>query len=449
MPTVLPTRLSADIASHAHPLSGAPGDYDSLMEWIGDARFVLLGEASHGTHEFYRERARMTRRLLEEKQFTAVAVEADWPDAYRVNRYVRGQGDDADGLQALSGFMRFPAWMWRNADVLDFINWLRTYNSASRSNAPAVGFYGLDLYSLFTSMSEVLRYLDRIDPEAARRARSRYACFDHFGKDSQAYGYTAGLGLSESCENEVIAQLRELQTRAADYARRDGAEAFDAFFYARQNARLVINAEEYYRTMFRGRISSWNLRDRHMTETLDALARHLADINGTPAKIVVWEHNSHIGDARATEAGAQGEWTVGQLVRELYGEQTRLIGMTTYQGTVTAASDWDAPAERKRVRAALPESYEEVFHLTGLERFLLPLDRNNALTQALSEHRLERAIGVIYLPETERQNHYFFSRLPQQFDAVLHVDSSRAVEPIEPTSQWTMGEAPETFPVGV
>jgi erythromycin esterase-like protein len=448
MPIIADT-LSTEIASRVHKLTGASDDYDSLLELIGDARFVLIGESSHGTHEFYQERARITRRLIEERQFTAVAVEADWPDAYRVNRYVRGRGDDRDSVQALSGFARFPTWMWRNTDVLDFINWMRAHNDSLQSGAPAVGFYGLDLYSLFTSVSEVLRYLDKTDSEAAKRARERYACFDHFGSDSQLYAYHAGLGLSESCENEAITQLRELQSRAAEYVQRNGPEANDAYFYARQNARLVMNAEEYYRTMFRGRIASWNLRDRHMTETLDALAQHLSEVGGAPAKIVVWAHNSHIGDARATEVGGQGEWTVGQLARELYGKQTRLIGMTTYQGTVTAASDWDSPAERKRVRPAMRGSYEELFHDTGVGRFMLALDRKDAMTAALSERRLERAIGVIYRPETERQSHYFFANIPQQFDAILHFDTTQAVEPIELTSRWKSGEAPETFPTGV
>lgn len=449
MTTVTHSPLSIAISSAAQPLKETADDYDPLLELIGDARFVLLGEASHGTHEFYKERASITQRLIAEKSFTAVAVEADWPDAYRVNRYVRAQSDDADAERALAGFLRFPTWMWRNTEVVDFIEWLRSYNNSLPSQAPGIGFYGLDLYSLFTSTSEVLLYLDQVDPEAARQARTRYACFDHFGKDSQRYGHAAGLGLSASCESEVVAQLRDLQVRAIDYMRRDGPQAIDAFFYAQQNARLVMNAEEYYRAMFHSRISSWNLRDQHMAETLDALAQHLTNTAGKPAKIVVWEHNSHIGDARATEVGRRGEWNVGQLARELYGDATRLIGFTTYHGTVTAASDWDAPAERKRVRPALAGSYEEAFHQAGIGNFMLPLRKKNSATQALSARRLERAIGVIYRPETERQSHYFFAHLPQQFDAVLHFDKTHAVKPLELTSHWNTGEAPETFPVGV
>lgn len=449
MKTATNSPPSIAISAAAHLLKGTVDDYDSLLELIGDARFVLLGEASHGTHEFYQERASITQRLIVEKGFTAVAVEADWPDAYRVNRYVRGESDDADGMQALAGFQRFPSWMWRNTDVVDFVEWLRGYNDSLLSQEPRIGFYGLDLYSLFTSTDEVLHYLDKVDAEAARRARDRYACFDHFDEDSQRYGYAAGFGLSASCEKEVVAQLRDLQARAIDYLRLDGPQATDSFFYAQQNARLVMNAEEYYRTMFQRRISSWNLRDRHMAETLDALGQHLSLTTGKPAKIVVWEHNSHIGDARATEAGRQGEWNVGQLARELYGEETRLIGFTTYHGTVTAASDWDGAAERKRVRPALADSYEESFHQTGIGNFMLPLQEKNSATQALSERRLERAIGVIYRPETERQSHYFYAHLPQQFDAVLHFDETHAVEPLELTSSWKAGDAPETFPVSI
>ncbi|HEX8609793.1 MAG TPA: erythromycin esterase family protein [Telluria sp.] len=440
--------LIAAIASAAQPLSGAPGDYDSLIELVGDARFVLLGEASHGTHEFYHERARITQRLITEQGFNAVAVEADWPHAYRVNRYVRAQGLDADSEQALAGFQRFPGWMWRNTDVVAFVDWLRAFND-SASPAQAAGFYGLDLYSLFGSMDEVLQYLNKVDPRAAHRARRRYACFDHFGSNSQRYGHAAGLGMSDSCESAVVSQLLELQKHAADYQRQDGPQASDEFFHARQNARLVMNAEEYYRTMFRGRVSSWNLRDKHMMDTLEALDQHLTDTQGKPAKIVVWEHNSHIGDARATEVGRQGEWTLGQLARERYGDQTRLIGFTTYKGTVTAASDWDGRAERKRVRPALAGSYEHAFHQSGIGRFMLPLRHGNAATRALTKPRLERAIGVIYLPRTERQSHYFYASLPRQFDAVLHIDDTRAVQPLDASTHWETGEAPETFPVGV
>jgi erythromycin esterase-like protein len=432
----------------AHPLSGTASDYDPLLERIGRARFVLLGEASHGTHEFYHERAQITKRLIQECGFTAVAVEADWPDAFRVNRYVGGRGNDRSSFEALANFQRFPAWMWRNTAVLEFITWLRAHNEARRPGTTAVGFYGLDLYSLHTSMQAVLEYLDKVDPEAAKGARTRYACFDHFGPDAQVYGYATTLGGIASCEDAVVSQLLELQRHAADYARRDGRVQPDELFYAEQNARLVKNAEQYYRAMFRGRASSWNLRDRHMAETLEALATHRS-ASDHPAKIVVWEHNSHLGDARATELGEHGEWNVGQLVRERYRHEAVLVGFTTYSGTVTAASAWGGPAERKRVRPALLQSYEALFHDLGLPRFLLLLSGDKAATAGVPARRLERAIGVIYRPETERQSHYFYARLADQFDAVLHFDTTHAVEPLERTAPWETGEVPETFPSGV
>jgi erythromycin esterase-like protein len=442
--------LADVIRAAAHPLTGHREDYDPLMELVGDSRVVLLGEASHGTHEFYHERARITRRLIEEKGFTLVAVEADWPDAYRVNRFVRGVGDDASASQALSGFQRFPTWMWRNTDVLTFVDWLREYNRSLAPGSQAIGFYGLDLYSLFTSMNEVVRYLEEVDAEAARRARYRYSCFDQFGEDSQAYGFAAEIGASQGCEEAAVQQLMDLRLRAAELAHRGGQIPEDAYFYAEQNARLVKNAEEYYRSMFRGRISSWNLRDRHMAETLEALLGHFDAKTGRRTKIVVWEHNSHIGDARATEMGDQGEWNVGQLARERFGQDAVLVGFSTYTGTVTAASDWDAPAERKQVRPALPGSYEVLFHGIEIPNFLLPMRGNEEIQDALRPSRLERAIGVIYRPETERLSHYFHASLAEQFDAVIHLDETRAVEPLDGTEGWHAGEeAPEGYPSGL
>jgi len=308
-----------------------------------------------------------------------------------------------------------------------------------------VGFYGLDLYSLHASMGAVLGYLDKVDPEAARRARYRYACFDHFGEDTQAYGYAATVGMTPGCEDEVVRQLVEMRQRAADYAERDGRIARDEYFFAEQNARLVRNAERYYRAMFQGRVSSWNLRDTHMAETLDALARFLESEAREP-KIVVWAHNSHLGDARATELGGAGELNLGQLVRQKSGEEAILLGFTTYTGSVTAASDWDAPAEMKRVRPGLRGSYEAIFHDVAIPNFSLDLRRDSDAARALSEPRLERAIGVIYRPDTERSSHYFSARLPQQFDVVIHFDETRAVEPLERNSEWVGEEAPETYP---
>jgi len=457
MHIVSTSSLAETVAAAAHPLRSAKSDFDPLMQLVGDARFVLLGESTHGTHDFYRERAAITRRLILEKGFTAVAVEADWPDAYRVNRYVRGVDEDADGRQALSGFERFPAWMWRNRNVFELVEWLRMHNAELAAGASQVGFYGLDLYSLFASIGEVLRYLDRIDPEAARHARERYACFDHYQQDSQRYGYATGYGLAQNCEDEVVTQLAELRAHAAQYGNAKSVNAHlarDDFFYVEQNARLVQNAERYYRAMYQGRISSWNLRDRHMADTLDALAVHLS-LPGVPAKIIVWEHNSHIGDASATEIGRQGEWNVGQLARSSYGRDAVLIGFTTHRGTVTAASEWDAPAECKRVRPALPGSIEEIFHHTGISGFVLSLraagSEENAAARALSATELlERAIGVIYLPESERRSHYFYANVGRQFDAVVHIDETSALQPLDAFAVHAMeGEAPETYPQGL
>jgi erythromycin esterase-like protein len=430
-----------------HTVSGSGSDFDALIEGIGDSSYVLIGEASHGTHEFYRIRAEITKRLIRERGFQAVAVEADWPDAHRVNRYVLGRSSDSGPEQALSDFQRFPRWMWRNRDVEKFVGWLRRHNQSRDENAPGVGFYGVDLYSLYASRDEVIRYLDRVDPEAARRARQRYACFDHYGENEQAYGLATRFDQSESCENEVVHQLSELQRRAFEYMHRDGFVAEDEFFSAEQNARLVRNAEEYYRSMFRGRVSGWNLRDRHMAETVYALAAWLERRFGY-SKIVVWEHNSHLGDARATDMSRRGEYNVGQLMRVRYPDRTFSIGFTTYAGTVTAASDWGGDAETKRVRSALPGSWEELFHQVG-ESFFLQFGNDGTLSSALAGERLERAIGVIYRPETERISHYFEARIAEQFDAVIHVDNTRAVEPLDAQTGTAPDEVPETFPSGV
>jgi erythromycin esterase-like protein/predicted phosphoribosyltransferase len=445
-----PTEVTIIRAEAVAVEEGTPADH-VLFDLVGDAHFVLIGEASHGTAEFYAARARMTRRLIEERGFCAVAAEADWPDAYRVNRYVRGRSADASARDALRGFERFPTWMWQNTAVLDFVAWLREHNDRTgRDERDKAGFYGLDLYSLYRSVREVVCYLDRVDPAAASRARERYACFDQFsGDDAQVYGFGAAFGAGEACEREVVEQLVDLQRHAFEYARRDGLVAEDELFYAEQNARTVQAAEEYYRTMFGGGVSSWNLRDRHMAGTLDALTGHLGRQRGTPAKIVVWAHNSHLGDARATETAARGEVNVGQLVRERHPGDCRLVGLTTYSGTVTAADDWEGQAERKWVRPALQDSIEELLHEVGEKEFMLRFDAAPRSADALRSARLERAIGVIYRPQTERQSHYFRARVADQYDAVIHVDETRAVEPLERTARWQEGEIPETYPFAV
>jgi len=427
------------------PVVGGDDDYDDLLEWIGDRRYVLLGEASHGTHEFYRERARITRRLIEEKGFAAVCVEADWPDAYRVNRYVLGHSGDRDAKEALRDFKRFPAWMWRNHDVTQFVEWLKDRNDRY-GESDQVRFYGLDLYSLRASMEAVVGYLEAADPEAAQRARDRYSCFDVIGGEGADYGHAVALGLQRSCENDVVAELVDLRRRAGDLLARDGLDRRDEYFFAVQNARLVHNAERYYRAMYQGRVSSWNLRDRHMAETLVNLVAHLEQVLGR-SKVVVWEHNSHVGDARCTELGDSGELNVGQLARVAWGSECFLVGFTTFHGHVSAASDWGGPVERKRVRPALTGSFEELMHEGPDDDFLVRLGTH--APASLRATRLERAIGVIYRPETERASHWFHADLSNQFDAVVHIDRTSAVHPLERSALWDQGEPPETYPSGL
>ena len=434
------------VAAKAVRLEGSSHVADEVIALCDHADFVLLGEASHGTHEFYRCRAEITKRLISEKGFTAIAVEADFPDAYRVNRYVQGGSRDQTAEESLENFRRYPLWMWRNADVVDLVGWLRAHNERLDPGR-RVGFYGIDLYSLHASMAAVLDYLDKTDAGAASRARYRYSCFEAFGEDPQHYGYTASFDLSSSCQEEAVRQLVELRQHAADYMNRDGFVARDEYFYAEQNARLVKNAEEYYREMFRGRVSSWNLRDRHMTETLVALSMHFATQRRVP-KIVVWAHNSHLGDARATDMGERGEWNVGQLMRQNFPQHVVNIGFTTFTGTVTATSNWDEPAQIKRVIPGLEGSYEDLFHRTGIPGFFLDI-RDLELSAALARPRLQRAIGVIYRPETERVSHYFSADLPRQFDGLIHFDVTRAVEPIDRVASWSHEDVPETFPAGV
>src|SRR5438132_12461612 len=342
-------------------LDGSRKDYDPLLELAQGVKFVCLGEATHGSHELYRERSRITQRLIAEQGFNAVVVEADWPDADRANRWAQGRSDDTDAEEALAGFRRFPTWMWRNTVVVDFIGWLREQNE--RMPKPAL-FHGMDLYSLYNSLDAVVRYLSRVDPEAAERARERYACFEAH-EEGESYGHALRFGMSRSCEDEAVRQLLELQKRAAG--------AIDPeLFSAEQNARLARNAEMYYRAMFGSRISTWSLRDRHMTDTLENVAAFLVRRDGY-ARVVVWAHNSHLGDARATDMGEAGELNVGQLLREKHGDAALLIGFTTYEGSVTAADDWGGLPQHMRVRPALEGSVEELLHQVELPRFFLPL----------------------------------------------------------------------------
>ena len=436
-------------AAHRFPASSdgdrafSPDDVLAvLLDLIGDARLVLIGEATHGTDEFYTIRAELTKALIRSKQFNLVSAEADWPDAYRVNRSVCHLSEE-EGASALGDFVHFPRWMWRNTVVLDFVEWLRRHN-AKRVASDRVGFYGLDLYSLHSSIGAVLKYLRKFDPKAAARAVHRFSCFEHFGSDPQSYGYAANLGLSRSSQDDVVGQLVELRNASAEYARRDGYVAEDEYFFAQQNARLVRNAERYYRAMFAGQVESWNLRDTHMMETLEALIAWTTRRSGY-ARAIVWAHNSHLGDARATQMGGWGELNLGQLARERHRDGVFVLGFTTHAGTVTAAQEWDDPAQRRRVTPSFVGSYERLFHDTNLERFVVA---TSAARDALAEARLERAIGVIYKPETERASHYFHARIADQFDAVIHIDTTCALAPLE---QWSRENAdlPETYPTGV
>lgn len=422
-----------------------------LDELTGDARVVLIGESSHGTHEFYRARAEITKWLIDHKGFLAVAAEADWPDAYRVNRFVRGVGEDKTAEEALRGFERFPVWMWRNTVVRDFADWLHERNGRVATRQQA-GFYGLDLYSLHRSMQAVIAYLDTVDPPAAARARQRYSCLDHASApdDGQAYGFAAAFGAGPSCEQQAVEQLIDFQQNSVEYVRRYGLLAEDEAFSTERNAHVVRDAEVYYRAMFRGRVSSWNLRDQHMADTLNALLEHLDHDDAGRSRIVVWAHNSHVGDARATEVYADGQTTLGTLARELLPDKTRLIGMSTYTGTVTAASEWGGIAERKTVQPGLPNSVEELLHETGTDPFYVKMrDDGRPSAEPLDDVRLGRAIGVIYLPATERQSHYFHVRPADQFDAMIHIDDTRALEPLELTSEWIAGDLHETYPTGL
>ena len=414
-----------------------PSDSGALLARIGEARLVLIGEATHGTQEFYQERAKLTKQLIEQRGFTAVAVEADWPDAQRVNRFVRGEGHDPGAEAALGDFTRFPRWMWRNTVVQDFVGWLRGHN-AGQAGAP-VGFYGLDLYSLQRSMRAVIAYLDAHDPEAAGRARARYSCFDRFEPEQQRYGPRTAWGLEEPYEDAVVQQLLELQRRPDEAAPGDP----DARFFAEQNARLALNAEAYARAMFQGGSAAWNRRDTHMADTVDALSAHLQG-QGRAAKLVVWAHNSHLGDARAGEPGwRRGQLNLGQLLRERHPGQTFILGQSTFTGEVTAADGWEAPP-RRRVRPALPESVEALLHAAGIGHSWLDLGRPELA--GLAAERLQRFIGVIYVPQSERVSHYLLSRPGQQYDALLAFDRTAALTPLDTSSGWAEGELPETFP---
>jgi protein-L-isoaspartate(D-aspartate) O-methyltransferase len=429
--------LAEMIAEVAEPLPGFDDPaFGGLFDRFARRRVVLLGEASHGTAEFYRARAAITHRLIEQHGFTILAVEADWPDAAAVDRYVQHR-PARHGAE--TPFQRFPTWMWRNLDVAELIDWMRTHNEG-RQEANRAGFYGLDLYNMSGSIAAVLQYLDQVDPEAARVARERYGCLTPWQKDPSTYGRAVLSTGYRKCEEEVIEQCRDLLQRRLDYSLHGGENFLDAA----QNARLIASAERYYRIMYYGGAESWNLRDTHMFETLG----HLLEAKGSESKAIVWAHNSHIGDARFTDMGImREELNIGQLCRERFGTDASLIGFGTHTGTVAAATDWDGDMEVKRVRPSREDSYERLCHDSQVPRFLLDLHRDEALRCRLLEPRLERFIGVIYRPETELMSHYSDVSLPQQFDAYLWFDETNAVTPLGP--QHTKSGAPDTYPFGL
>lgn len=434
----------AVLRNRAHVLDGSMRDYDALLEMVGNRGFVLLGEATHGTLEFYRMRAQITRRLIDEQGFDAIAIEGDWPDTQQLNRYVLGNAGIFLDM-AFDQYQRFPTWMWRNREVEAFAQWLHAYN-ASLPETQRIGVHGLDLYSLYRSAEAVVSYLEQVDPQQAQAARELYACLDHV-RDPQDYGHAAAAGLRPPCREAAAKLLMDLVRKAPEYRADGGRAKSDEQFLAERNAYVVLNAEHYYRAMFTGRTNTWNLRDTHMVNTLLALRRHLRD-GGRRGRIVVWAHNSHLGDARATEMSKRGEWNVGQLLRQEIGEEhVLLVGFTTYTGHVTAARDWDAPAEQRWVRPAHRDSYEHMLHGTRMDRFFLPLGRDVA--GALGGPALERAIGVVYRPETELASHYFPAAIGAQFDAVFHLDETNAVEPLEVTRHWARHEPPDTYPSGL
>lgn len=429
--------LVRNLADAAEPFASIEAaDLDPLLARIGPARIVLLGEATHGTSEFYRMRERITRELIVKKGFRFVAIEADWPDAARVDHYVRHFQYPPSEWTA---FARFPTWMWRNTEMRDFVSWLRKHNGTVAKDR-RVALHGLDLYSLYDSIRAVLSYLDEVDPESGRVARERYGCLTPWQRDPATYGHAALTGAYPTCESDVVRALGDLLAKRRAYAEHDG----ERFLDAEQNARLVANAERYYRIMYYGSRASWNLRDGHMFETL----KNLLAFHGADSKAVVWAHNSHVGNAAATEIALRGEHNIGQLCRKEFGDLAYLVGFGTHGGTVAAASEWGGPMEVKEVRPALADSYEQLCHATGHARFMLGLrDRGDLCgPKGLGRERLERAIGVIYRPETERESHYFQASLPGQFDEYVWFDDTRAVTPLGTAE---IEGLPDTYPFGV
>lgn len=437
--------LTSALRDAARPLA-EPDDLAPLIDAIGDARYVLIGEASHGTSEFYTWRAELSRRLIAEHGFSFVGVEGDWPDCYRVNRYVKGHRDvGASAAEALHAFDRWPTWMWANREVVEFAEWLHDFN-ADRNAAEQVGFFGLDVYSLWDSMAAVVEYLESVDPALARAARRAYLCFEPYNQDEQEYARATVL-VPTSCEEQAVAVLRALRARAPEY-KEDSPEGY---FNAEQNAIVARGAEQYYRTMVRGGSASWNVRDRHMVETLDRLVAH----HGDGAKAIVWEHNTHIGDARFTNMSRAGMVNVGQLVREAHARDgVKLVGFGTHRGTVIAGEEWGAPMQRMRVPAARDGSIELLLHdaasgtLPNDSAMLIFNGELNGGIDGLDAPLDNRAIGVVYDPDAERYGNYVPTIVPRRYDAFLFIDETHALDPLHMPVEVT-GDAPETYPTGM
>ncbi|CAL1696156.1 unnamed protein product [Somion occarium] len=484
------TAASAEtlLGKHLRPLSFDASSIDPLLESIGDAQIVLIGDGSHGTYDFYAHRANITRRLIEEKGFTAIAVEADFPDAFRINRYIHGghlrDGTIKNARDALKDFVRFPKWMWKNEVMPPFIEYLREFNDnvvkETGNRSKKVSFYGMDLYSLHRSAEEVLNYLERVDPKAAEIARKRYNCFERYGEDTMQYAYMCQFGMAKSCEKEVILNLRTLLKNHQKYIESqlpDGENRWchprEEQFMAEMNALVVRDAEEYYRTMLTEDVKSWNLRDDHFSRTLVEISRHLGETSTDgstrkDAKIVVWAHNSHIGDARATDMGRRrGEINVGQRCRELFGDDNVFnLGFLTDRGTVTAAYEWDDPPQNFTMNKPIPNSIERVLdeaaqgdsfvitHKVGrtCDGENVKVEISGPLSDFLNQPRFQRFIGVIYRSLTEVPSHYSRCRASDQYDAIAQVKQSRGIQPLEPEDTWkglTRGELDETFPFGL
>jgi erythromycin esterase len=430
--------LIESIRTQALPLDNIE-DLDPLVERIGGAKFVLLGEASHGTAEYYDWRRRLSERLIRDKGFSFIAVEGDWPDCYRLNRYVKGRANSGgSAAEVLHEFERWPTWMWANDEVVELAEWLHEFN-ATRPEQQKAGLYGLDVYSLWESMDAVLAYLHRTQVDAVEAARQAFACFEPYGRDEQEYA-RATMWAPASCEEDVVRMLHELRLDRPKY-QHDGREEF---FNAEQNAIVARNAEHYYRTMVRGGAASWNVRDGHMVESLN----RLVDFHGEDCKAIVWEHNTHIGDARYTDMAAEGMVNVGELVRQQHGaDGVVLVGFGSYRGTVIAGDYWGAPMRKMPVPPGRPSSWEELLHHALGADSLLLFDRQTE-SEAWLEPRGHRAIGVVYRPEVDAYGNYVPTVLPRRYDALIYLDETRALHPLRVPAD-VEHEVPETYPTGV